>query len=69
MSLTQTQVSQLYVAIFNRASEGSGNAFWQALDDMAAAATQMLATTDARVISETAWIPTRRSLNTSIRTP
>lgn len=29
MALTQTQVSQLYVAIFGRASEGEGNAFWQ----------------------------------------
>jgi hypothetical protein len=48
MALTQTQVSQLYVAIFNRASEGSGNAFWQAQSDMAAAATEMLATSDAQ---------------------
>jgi hypothetical protein len=47
MALTQTQVSQLYVAIFNRASEGSGNAYWQTQSDMAAAATAMLATTDA----------------------
>lgn len=38
----------MYVAIFNRASEGSGNAFWQTQSDMAAAATQMLATTDAQ---------------------
>ena len=29
MALTQTKVSQLYVAIFNRASEGSGNTYWQ----------------------------------------
>jgi|GEM_PF-2084071 len=48
MALTQTQVSQLYVAIFNRASEGSGNAFWQAQPDMGAAATAMLDTTDAQ---------------------
>ncbi len=48
MALTQTQVSQLYVAIFNRASEGSGNTFWQSFDDAATAATEMLATTDAQ---------------------
>jgi len=29
MALTQTKVSQLYVAIFNRASEGAGNTYWQ----------------------------------------
>lgn len=29
MALTQEQVSQLYVAIFNRASEGEGNEYWQ----------------------------------------
>ena len=29
MALTQTKVSQLYVAIFNRASEGTGNTYWQ----------------------------------------
>ncbi len=27
--LTKTQVSELYVAIFNRASEGDGNTYWQ----------------------------------------
>ena len=27
-NLTQTQVSQLYVSIFGRASEGEGNAYW-----------------------------------------
>jgi len=48
MALTQTQVSQLYVAIFNRASEGSGNAFWQAQADAATAASAMLATDDAQ---------------------
>jgi len=48
MALTQTQVSQLYVAIFNRASEGSGNAYWQTQGDMAAVATAMLATPDAQ---------------------
>ena len=29
MALTQTKVSQLYVSIFNRASEGTGNTYWQ----------------------------------------
>lgn len=48
MALTQTQVSQLYVAIFNRASEGSGNAYWQDQGDMTAVATAMLATPDAQ---------------------
>lgn len=48
MALTQTQVSQLYVAIFNRASEGSGNAYWQGQGDMAAVAAAMLATPDAQ---------------------
>jgi hypothetical protein len=36
------------VAIFNRASEGTGNAFWQTQDDMAAAANAMLATDPAQ---------------------
>lgn len=48
MALDQTQVSQLYVAIFNRASEGQGNDFWQSQPDMASTATAMLNTTDAR---------------------
>jgi hypothetical protein len=48
MALDQTQVSQLYVAIFNRASEGEGNAFWQSMPDMATAAAAMLDTPDAR---------------------
>ena len=47
MALTQTQVSQLYVSIFNRASEGNGNTYWQSGADLATVATQMLATTDA----------------------
>ena len=29
MALTQTQVSQLFVSIFNRASEGTANTYWQ----------------------------------------
>lgn len=48
MALTQKQVSELYVAIFNRASEGSGNKFWQTSQTAAAAANDMLATTDAK---------------------
>lgn len=46
--LTKTQVSQLYVSIFNRASESEGNLYWQSQSDMAAAATLMLATQAAR---------------------
>ena len=48
MALSQTQVSQLYVAIFNRASEGQGNSFWQSQPDMASTATAMLDTPDAQ---------------------
>ena len=49
MALTKTQVSQLYVAIFNRASEGEGNTYWQtAVEGMAATATEMLATDAAK---------------------
>jgi len=29
MALTKTQVSQLYVSLFGRASEGAGNTYWQ----------------------------------------
>lgn len=47
MALTQTQVSQLYVSIFGRASEGAGNTYWQATADMATAANTMLATSAA----------------------
>jgi uncharacterized protein (TIGR02145 family) len=47
--LSQTQVSQLYVAIFNRASEGEGNRYWQTLElDMATTADLMLQTDAAR---------------------
>jgi hypothetical protein len=42
--LTKDQVSQLYVAIFNRASEGEGNAYWRSQPDMATAAIAMLDT-------------------------
>lgn len=44
MALSKTQVSQLYVSIFGRASEGAGNTYWQDSADMATAANTMLAT-------------------------
>jgi len=45
MALTQTEVSELYVSIFNRASEGEGNQNWQNQNlSMAATATLMLDT-------------------------
>ena len=47
MALSKSQVSQLYVSIFNRASEGAGNTFWQAEADQATAANAMLATSAA----------------------
>ncbi len=46
--LTPTQVSQLYVAIFGRASEGEGNAYWCSNQDSIVAANTMLATTAAQ---------------------
>lgn len=48
MALTKTQVSELYVAIFNRASEGEGNQFWQGAESVAAAAADMLASAPAQ---------------------
>ncbi|MGM0394611.1 MAG: DUF4214 domain-containing protein [Thermodesulfobacteriota bacterium] len=49
MALTQSQISQLYVVIFNRASEGEGNRYWQQTQsDPASAVTAMLETQDAR---------------------
>ncbi len=46
--MIKTQVSQLYVSIFNRASEGSGNAYWKGLNlSSAQIADEMLATADA----------------------
>ncbi len=48
-SLSQTQVSQLYVSIFGRASEGEGNQYWQSKNwDMATTATKMLDTDAAK---------------------
>lgn len=49
--LTKTEVSQLYITIFGRASEGSGNAYWQTdpgSDCMTAAANIMLKTQEAK---------------------
>ena len=49
-SLTQTQLSQLYVSIFGRASEGDGNLYWRSeQDDMVIATNTMLATMAAQV--------------------
>ncbi len=45
MYLTKTEVSQLYVAIFGRASEGEGNTYWQTdQPDMVTTAEVMLGT-------------------------
>jgi uncharacterized protein (TIGR02145 family) len=46
--LSKTQVSQLYVSVFNRASEGEGNTYWQPQPYMATAATAMLDTQAAK---------------------
>ena len=49
MALTKTEVSKLYVAIFNRASEGEGNTYWQNTGlSMGDTATEMLNTDDAK---------------------
>jgi len=48
MALTKTEVSQLYVAIFNRAGEGEGNEYWQNRGLSASqTVTEMLNTTDS----------------------
>jgi len=41
MAITKTQVSELFVSIFGRASEGEGNTFWQTKDSTTAAADEM----------------------------
>ncbi|MCA1794523.1 MAG: DUF4214 domain-containing protein [Desulfobacteraceae bacterium] len=46
--LSKNDISMLYVSIFNRASEGGGNAFWQPQPDMAWAADEMLRTPAAK---------------------
>jgi hypothetical protein len=49
MALTQTEVSQLYVSLFGRASEGEGNQYWQAnASDRVATANAMLETDAAK---------------------
>lgn len=49
MALTQTQISQLYVTVFGRSSEGAGNLFWQQTEtSVESAATTMLATQASR---------------------
>lgn len=48
MALTQTQISQLYVAIFNRASEGEGNQYWQTLEQQNTIAQLMIETSDSK---------------------
>ena len=50
-SLTQTQVSQLYIGVFGRASEGGGNSYWQSdpqSTSMTATANVMLNTDPAK---------------------
>lgn len=42
MALSQTEVSQLYVALFGRASEGAGNTYWQGFNDAVTAIDSML---------------------------
>jgi len=46
--LSKTEVSQLYVAIFNRASEGGGNQFWRQQGDVVTVANAMLDTQAAK---------------------
>lgn len=46
--LSKTDISQLYVSVFNRASEGGGNVYWQSQADMAWAADAMLRTDAAK---------------------
>jgi len=48
INLTKTEVSQLYVSIFGRASEGDGNRYWQSANpDMLTTAEKMLASSAA----------------------
>jgi hypothetical protein len=56
--LSKTEVSQLYVLIFGRASEGEGNIYWQSQPDMAKAASAMLDT-------DAAWNYFGADLNTN----
>ena len=55
-TLTQTQISSLYVTVFNRASEGQGNQFWQGLNKpIADTATEMLNSSASRDYFGTNW--------------
>ncbi len=48
-ALTKTDVSELYVALFNRASEGEGNSYWQTNQpDLIKSADVMLNTKDSK---------------------
>ena len=48
-ALTKTEVSELYVALFNRASEGEGNSYWQTNQpDLIKTADVMLNTSDSK---------------------
>ncbi len=48
-ALTKTEVSELYVALFNRASEGEGNSYWQTNQpDLIKTADVILNTTDSK---------------------
>ncbi len=48
-ALTKTEVSELYVALFNRASEGEGNSYWQTNQpDLIKTANVMLNTKDSK---------------------
>jgi V8-like Glu-specific endopeptidase len=54
MALTQTQISQLYVSLLGRASEGDGNKFWMNASNMSSAADSMLDSPAAKTYFGTA---------------
>ena len=47
MPFTQTTISEYYVAVFNRASEGEGNQFWQGFDGSASELVDAMLATQA----------------------
>ncbi len=47
-NVTKTEISTLYVSIFNRASEGSGNSYWQGKGNLSDIANEMLNTDAAK---------------------
>ena len=61
MALTKTQVSQLYVSIFGRASEGAGNSYWQ----KASTSLSMNVTADIMLGTDAAKTYFGSSLNTN----